>query len=414
MRWLGTVVAIALLCGSSSAIADDQPIAKPAMGTVGPGVPAFRVRPGYRVTIAVPHDKIEQARFLTTDGHGTLFISEPAKGTILECKDPDADGVFQTVTKFVVGKPTCHGMQFVDGSLWFTTFGGVYKARDTKNTGMADEVDAVIPDTETHVSGHWWRSLLVTPDGFYTSIGDPGNITDLSKATGFTADREKIWFYSLDGKHRKLFVSGIRNTEKLMYRPGTTEIWGCDHGSDNFGHNFGESQGRDQPITDYFPPDEFNHYVQGGFYGHPFIVGDHMPRPEYANRPDIVQLADKTIAPGWDFGAHWASCGWTFLHTNYFPEHKGDALIAFHGSWNRSVKSGYCIQRILFDPVSDAPYGSLKVVDCLTPDGKGQLERPVDCTEAPDGSVYFSGDQGNQVYHLTWPGNTEAGKPPTP
>ena len=40
---------------ASSGIAADAPTTKPAMGTVGPGVPAFVVRPGYRVTIAVPH-----------------------------------------------------------------------------------------------------------------------------------------------------------------------------------------------------------------------------------------------------------------------------------------------------------------------------------------------------------------------
>ncbi|HEX4123088.1 MAG TPA: PQQ-dependent sugar dehydrogenase [Tepidisphaeraceae bacterium] len=408
-RWLGVALAIAI-CGGwhSSAVAAEAPAAKPAMGTVGPGVPAFVVRPGYRVTMAVPRDKgIPQARFLTMDPKGTLYISEPQHGTILACKDPDANGVFQTITKFVIGKPLVQGMQFFDGYLWFATSGGIYKARDTKNTGMADEVDAIIPDGDLpHGGGHWYRSLLVTPDGFYTSIGDTGNDNDLTKS-----DREKIWLYSLDGKTRKLFISGIRNTEKLMFRPGTDEVWGCDHGSDNFGHNFGESQGRDQPITDYFPPDEFNHYVEGGFYGHPFIVGDHMPRPEYANRPDIVQLADQTTPPAWDFGDHWAPDGWTWLHTNYFPEHKGDALIAFHGSWNRSTKSGYCIQRILFDPVTDKPYGSLKIVDCLTPDGNGSLERPVDLTEAPDGSVYFSGDQGNCVYHLTWAGGAEAAKP---
>ena len=347
------------------------------------------------------------ARFLTMDPKGTLYIAEPQHGTILACKDPDADGVFKTITKFVIGKPLVHGMQFFDGYLWFSTSGGIYKARDTKNTGMADEVDAIIPDGDLpHGGGHWYRSLLVTPTGFYTSIGDTGNANDLTKT-----DREKIWFYSLDGKTRKLFVGGIRNTEKLLFRPGTDEVWGCDHGSDNFGHNFGESQGRDQPITDYFPPDEFNHYIDGGFYGHPFIVGDRMPRPEYANRPDIVQLADQSIPPAWDFGDHWAPDGWTWLHTNYFPEHKGDALIGFHGSWNRTTKVGYCIQRVMFDPITDKPYGSLTIVNCLTPDGNNNLERPVDVTEAPDGSVYFSGDQGNRVYHLTWAGHAEAAKP---
>ena len=42
-----------------------------------------------------------------------------------------------------------------------------------------------------------------------------------------------IWS-GLKGGDKKLFVSGIRNTEKLLVRPGTEEIWGMDHGSDMF------------------------------------------------------------------------------------------------------------------------------------------------------------------------------------
>ncbi|POA60322.1 hypothetical protein, partial [Pseudomonas sp. GW531-T4] len=80
----------------------------------------------------------------------------------------------------------------------------------------------------------------------------------------------KIWFYSLDGKTRKVWVTGIRNTEKLRYRPGTSELYGADHGSDWFGAKFGDKEGR-QPITDQNPPCEFNYYVEGGFYGHPFL-----------------------------------------------------------------------------------------------------------------------------------------------
>jgi hypothetical protein len=42
-----------------------------------------------------------------------------------------------------------------------------------------------------------------------------------------------------------MWSSGIRNTEKLRFRPGTQEVWGVDHGSDNFGDKLGENTGRD-------------------------------------------------------------------------------------------------------------------------------------------------------------------------
>src|SRR5690606_31820323 len=144
------------------------------------------------------------------------------------------------------------------------------------------------------------------------------------------------------------FCTGLRNTEKLRFRPGTAEIWGCDHGSDWFGRTYGDKEGN-QPITDLNPPEELNHLVEGAFYGHPFLVGNRVPRPEFADREDINALAAKTTPPAWPFGAHWAPNGFTFLENDYFPQHQGDMFVAFHGSWNSQTRRGYCMERVLFD-----------------------------------------------------------------
>jgi len=120
------------------------------------------------------------------------------------------------------------------------------------------------------------------------------------------------------------------------------------------------------------------------------------------NRPDIVELAAKTIVPEWATGAHWAPCAMAFYTGNQFPlEFKNDAFVAFHGSWNRSTKAGYCVSRVLFD--NGHPYGALKFVDFLTPDGK-VLGRPVDVVVAPDGSLLISDDFKSKIYRLTWKG----------
>jgi glucose/arabinose dehydrogenase len=369
--------------------------AEPA-GELGPGVPAFQVRPGYKVTLAAGN--LGEARMIEFGEGDTLFVTQPGAGKIICLRDPDANGVYKTRTTFVNGKATVHGLCWYKGWLWFTTSGSVNKARSTKNDGVADDVQEIDCGELPEGGGHWYRPILVDDDGFYTAIGDDGNIND-----HLNDDREKIWHYNLDGKDKKLFSSGIRNTEKLRYRPGTKEVWGCDHGSDNFGAKYGEHHGGiDQPITDLFPPDKFNHYVQDGFYGHPFIMPFRIPRPEYANRPDILQLAAKMIPPAWNNGAHWANNGWNFLQQDKLTGQAGDAVIAFHGSWNSSKKVGYCIQRIEFDPVTGNPVGSMTLVSTLTPDGTKELARPVDCAEAPDGSLLWSSDSVNkQIYRLT-------------
>jgi glucose/arabinose dehydrogenase len=356
----------------------------------GPGVPEFWVRPGFHVDQVA---QLEEARFMEFDNFGTLYVSQPKRGAIKMLKL--SDGKYVDAGDFVSGSQyrSVHGLHFKDGVMWFTTSGGVYKAKVSEGAKPAASVETILEGLPN--GGHWWRSIFVVKDGFFTSIGDAGNITDLRES-----DREKVWKYSLDGKTKTLWSSGIRNTEKLRYKPGSEELYGCDQGSDNFGGKLKEVQGRNQPVTDYYPPEEFNKYVQGGFYGHPFIVGNRIPRYEYMDRPDILQLANETIPPIWAFGPHWAADGWNFIQKSKWPDWDGDAVIAFHGSWNRTIKAGYRIEHLMFDKVIKEPCGNQLLVSTQGPGGD-VLARPVDVVQAPDGTLLFSEDAGNRIFRLS-------------
>ncbi len=359
-----------------------------AAGTVGPDVPDFEVRDGYRVTVAARD--FGQSRFLQIGENGMLYVSQPNQGSISTLKK-QADGTYKKIGEFTSDKKTIHGMDYKNGWLWFTQSGVVWKGRDTNGDGKADEEVKVL-DGLPEGGGHWWRSILVDDDGFFTSIGDTGNINDLTET-----DRQKIWKYSLDGTTRKLWSSGLRNTEKLRYRPGTTELYGADHGSDWYGKPLGDTK-ESQPITNRVPDDEFNHYVEGGFYGHPFIVSNGLPRIEFKDKENIIELAGKTILPAWSVGPHWATNGFTFAATDGLGA-KGDAFIACHGSWNSSVKKGYRIERVMFDPQSGEPMGAQSIVSTLK--DQKVLGRPVDCAEESDGSILFSTDDSNMIYRIS-------------
>ncbi len=355
----------------------------------------FTVRAGYSVA---PVADLPDARFLEFDDKGVLFCSRPDRGDIIALQDKDADGVFETRGDFVTGYRSAHGMCFHDGWLWFATMGSIHKARDTDGDLKADEIVDVIPvGTLPRGGTHWWRSLLVTKEGFYTSIGDSENISDQTKT-----DRQKIWHFALDGSDKKLVSSGIRNTEKLRFRPGTTGLWGFDHGSDYFGDKIGKGS---VGATDVNPPDELNKYTQGACYGHPFVVGNRVPRPEYLSRDDIGQLTDQTTPPEWSIGAHWAVNGFTFIDpalnekSKALPaDHSGDIFFAAHGSWNSTKRVGYCIGRILFE--DGKPYGMLKIVSTLQEQNQVVWARPVDCAQAPDGTIVFSSDQPGRLYRI--------------
>lgn len=360
------------------------------------------VRPGFKVSIA--DDTIKAPRFMAFGPDGTLYVSVPREGQIKACRDKDANGIYKTITTFVSGhdpKVIPQAMQWHDGWLWFAETTGIYKCRDTNGDGKADEEVKVIGEDQLPITGggHRWRALLIHNNRIYTSVGDQTNATDEPVDMG---DRKKIWTFALDGSDKKLFATGLRNTEKFAIRPGTEEIWGADHDIDDFGSLVeGKDKKFGQPITDHNPPAELNQLVEGGFYGHPFFVGKNIPNINFLERTNMAQLASKAIIPEWTMAAHCAANGMIFYSGDQIPDARGDAFIAMHGSWNATRKTGYCLSRILFE--NGHPYGEQKILNLLA-GGSVVVGRPVDCVQAPEGSILVSDDTGNRIYRVTWVG----------
>src|SRR3954463_13971755 len=89
------------------ALADDVPRAQ---GILGEGVPPFTVRPGYRVTLVAKD--LGEARFITFDDAGTLYVSQPKAGAILALRDTDSNGSYEYVAPYAEKKPFVQAMQF--------------------------------------------------------------------------------------------------------------------------------------------------------------------------------------------------------------------------------------------------------------------------------------------------------------
>lgn len=356
------------------------------------------VRPGYELTVA--DDSIEKPRFMQVNPDGVLYVSTPQTGKVLACFDSNKDGKYEKIETNIEGYETAHGLEWHDGWLWFTQTNAIYKSKDTNKDGKADEIVKVLDETQvpSDGKGHWWRAVLIHNNRIYTMVGDYTNASaDIDEL-----ERGKIWSFALDGSDKKLFSSGVRNTEKFVVRPGTDEIWGCDHDIDKLYETIEKEAGdAGQPFTDINPNAELNHYVEGGYYGHPFILANRLPNPMF-QRDDIVELAAKTIVPEWLMPAHCSANGMTFYNHDQFPNAAGDAFVAMRGSWNnKERKVGYCIQRILFE--YGHPYGSQKMVNFLTA-SEEVLGRPADVTVDNDGTLLISDDTNNHIYRLTYTG----------
>ena len=360
------------------------------------------VRPGYALSIAV--DGIKTPRFLAVGPDNTLFVSVPKEGKIVACRDKGGDGVYETQTPFVTGKESntiLQGMQWHDGWLWFAQLNAISRGRDTNGDGKADEVEQVIGPDKLPTGargGHMWRALLIHNGRIYTQVGDQTNVTDEPIEA---SERKKIWTFALDGSDKKLFATGLRNTEKLAVRPGTDEIWGVDHDIDLMAAKLEGDHKYGQPITDHNPPAELNHYMEGKFYGHPWILGKNQPNLALLSEPRLMEYASMTTVPEWLMPAHCSANSLTFYSGDKFPQARGDVFVAQRGGWNSAIKVGYCLAHILFE--DGHPYGEQKMVNFLR-NGTDILGRPVDCTQAPDGSILFSDDFGHKVYRLRYVG----------
>ena len=404
------------------------------------------IRPGYAVSLAA--DNLPGLRHLESDGAGRLFVSRPyapppegqrrsTNGEILCLRDRDGDGFFEWRETFVSGPVTLHGLCFVQdtpadgkpvlpgaGWLWYSTSGSIWKARDSDGDGKADLNIEVVKEGSLPSGGaNWWRSILVAGDRLYTSIGDTANITDEPDS-----ERQKIWSFALDGTDKRLFASGLRNTEKLRTRPTAAPalpilLWGVDQGSDWFGRILGEKPGEGgtgQPFSETYPPDEINIYTHDSHHGHPFLVGDRVPRPEFSAKSDLVTWAAKSTVPAHNLPAHAGAGGFCFLdpaisarlaaRPGALPAELStatpvaDMIVACHGSWSTTKPAGYSLERVLFDPVENRPIGHVTLVRGVVKanDDKWKpLLRPVDVVHAADGTILFSCDMNGVILRVS-------------
>jgi glucose/arabinose dehydrogenase len=215
----------------------------------------------------------------------------------------------------------------------------------------------------------------------YVSIGSSCNICNEKNV-----DRATVMRYDADGKHGRVFSAGLRNAVGLAVNPTTREIWATQNERDML-----------QPSYEDLPPEEINILKDGANYGWPWCHSNRVPNPEYH---DSAKCAS-TVPPALSMQAHSAPLGITFLDraTKFPPEYRGDALVAFHGSWNRRVPTGAKVVRIRIRDGKPIGYEDFIVG---WQDARGQRwGRPADVLVAKDGSVLVTDDQAGVVYRVS-------------
>ena len=147
------------------------------------------------------------------------------------------------------------------------------------------------------------------------------------------------------------------------------------------------------------PPDELNRAETAGLhFGYPWFGGGTDRTPDFAGDTPPAGARPPVVA----FGAHVAALGVHHYRGAMFPaEMRTDALVAQHGSWNRSVPDGYRVVRVHMDPDGTVRGYAPFIEGWLGPDGRA-FGRPVDLAELPDGSLLISDDRAGVLYRVTY------------
>jgi glucose/arabinose dehydrogenase len=185
----------------------------------------------------------------------------------------------------------------------------------------------------------------------------------------------------------KIFATGLRNAVGLTLHPDTGELWAANNGRDLMG--------------DDTPPETVYLVKEGGDYGWPRCHAGDIVDPEFG----FEGACNGVEPPAIEMQAHSAPLGIVFYTGSAFPpEYHGDLFIAFHGSWNRSVPTGYKVVRAPMEgstpsgPVEDFAWGW---IDEGASDVSG---RPVGLAVGPDGALYVSDDKAGFIYRISYSG----------
>lgn len=331
--------------------------------------------------------EVPGARVLTRDPGGVLVASLSSEGSVVALPDLDGNGKADAVIDIITGLRNPHGLAFycmpedgADCRAYIAEEDAVreYAYDISARKAVLKKTVALLPSG----GGHSTRSLWLHPNNrdLLVSIGSSCNVCNERDAR-----RASVLAIDLASGAVRAYATGLRNTVFMTTHPVTGEVWGTDMGRDNIG--------------DDIPPDEINILKEGSWYGWPWLYGknveDHAFSPDA--RPSFAQEATPSHI---DIPAHSAPLGLAFIpEEGWSGEYRHDLLVAYHGSWNRSIPTGYKVVRIELTP--QGTY--VRTVDFMSGFYRNGsvLGRPAGLLVEPGGLAYVSDDRAGAIYRIT-------------
>jgi len=332
---------------------------------------------GYQINLF--YQGLDNPRFAEVSEQGDLLVADTGSKEIdLLLADRDGDGISDGKVILLQGLDRAHDLALWQGWLYIAETDQIFRIRfDAESRRVDGELIPVV----TGLPGggnHWTRTIAFGPDGWlYLSVGSSCNV-----CLEEDPRRAAITRYRPDGSGEQIVASGLRNSVGFDWSPADGALYATENGRDWLG--------------DDFPPEELNRIEQGGFYGWPYLNGNNVIDPEFGTQlPSGLQGEP----PAYEFAAHNAPLGMIFVRSDAHPEaYRQAALVALHGSWNRSVKDGFKVVSLHWHDD-----GEIEERDFITGflQGDSVSGRPVGLAEAGDGTLYLTDDLGGRVYRIS-------------
>lgn len=337
----------------------------------------LHVPAGFKVEV---YAEVPAPRQMTLGTNGTVYVGTRGNkvyAVVDKNKDHKADQVVTMMDDLNVG----NGVAMYQGNLYVAEQNRItrYAAPDFDLNLPFKQMREVIYDKLPNKSHHGWRYITFGPDNkLYVTVGAPCNIC---APDGIEASIIRM---NPDGSNPEVFASGVRNSVGMDFFPGTDTLYFTDNGVDMMG--------------DDIPHDELNAAPKKGMhFGFPFYAGGDARQSEWKNK-----TAPKDVTfPVTEFQAHSANLGFKFYTGKQFPtEYQGNAIIAEHGSWNRSKPVGYQLMRVTFDEKHQVKSNEVFIDGWL--DNGEVWGRPTDVLQMPDGSLLVSDDYSDVIYRISY------------
>jgi glucose/arabinose dehydrogenase len=353
----------------------------------------LHVPSGFKVELYA--DGFKNPRHLTTAPNGDIFVVESEPGLIRVLRETSGHGAPDRNLVFATGFTKPFGLAFYPPGpnpqyIYVGNTDSVvrlpYRNGDLKATGEPQKLTDLPAGGQLEGGGHWTRDLAFSLDGkrLFVSVGSKTNANEENDRA--ENERARIYVMDPEGHGKTPFATGLRNPVGLAIHPVSGELWTSVNERDGLG--------------DDMVPDFITRVQPGAFYGWPWFYLGLGSDPRQPPRPSANGV-EKITRPDLLLQAHSASLNLTFSTGDAFPkEYRHHLFAAFHGSWNREVRTGYKVIRVPVENGQPADYYEDFLTGFVLPNGD-VWGRPVGLCVTKDGALLVSEDANNTIWRIS-------------